>query len=101
MYDPAIGATGSLRGAATAVVVKLPAPGVDTPKEHRPAAPEVPLRHRITDAGLDRLRQACPGWDRQWLFLRYLEFMTDKPAPTDADASLVAWGKSFTKGKAP
>jgi hypothetical protein len=30
-----------------------------------------------------------------------LEFMADKPAPKNADASLVAWGRKFTKGKAP
>jgi hypothetical protein len=59
------------------------------------------LRHRITEDGLDRLRDACPGWDRQWLLLRYLEFMAGKPAPKNADASLVAWGRKFTKGKAP
>jgi hypothetical protein len=35
------------------------------------------------------------------LLLRYLEFMADKPAPKNAGASLVAWGKRFTKGKAP
>jgi hypothetical protein len=26
--------------------------------------------------------------------------MADKPAPKNADASIVAWGKKFTKGKA-
>jgi hypothetical protein len=78
------------------VVVKLPAPA-----EQRPAVPELPLRHRITEDGFDRLRNACPGWDRQWLVLRYLEWMADKPAPKNADASLVAWGRKFTKGKAP
>jgi hypothetical protein len=66
-----------------------------------PAVPELPLRHRITDAGLDRLGEACPGWDRQWLLLRYLEFMADKPAPNNPDASLVAWSRRFTKGKQP
>jgi hypothetical protein len=87
--------------ARKAVVVKLPAPA-DTPAtEKRPALPDLPLRHRITEDGLDRLRDACPGWDRQWLVLRYLAFMADKPAPKNADASLVAWGKKFTKGKAP
>jgi Plasmid encoded RepA protein len=87
--------------ARKAVVVQLPAPAVNTAKEQRPAVPELPLRHRITEDGLDRLRDACPGWDRQWLLLRYLEFMADKPAPKNADASLVAWGRKFTKGKAP
>lgn len=55
--------------ARKAVVVKLPAP-VDTPAKELPrAVPELPLRHRITEDGLDRLRDACPGWDRQWLLL--------------------------------
>jgi hypothetical protein len=87
--------------ARKAVVVKLPAPAVTPATEQRLAVPELPLRHRITEDGLDRLRDACPGWDRQWLLLRYLEFMSDKPAPKNADASLVAWGRKFTKGKAP
>ena len=56
---------------------------------------------RITEDGLDRLRDACPGWDRQWLLLRYLEFMEGTPAPKNADASLLAWGRKFTKGKPP
>jgi hypothetical protein len=30
-----------------------------------------------------------------------LEFMADKPAPKNAEASLVAWGRKFTKGNAP
>jgi hypothetical protein len=85
-----------------AVVVKLPGPAVNAGKgQAMPTVPEPPLCHRITKAGLDRLREACPGWDPQWLLLRYLEFMADKPAPNHADASLVAWGRRFTKGKAP
>jgi hypothetical protein len=35
------------------------------------------------------------------LLLRYLEFMAGKPAPKNADASLVAWGRKFTKGRPP
>jgi hypothetical protein len=85
--------------AKKAVVVKLPAPA-DTPESPR-AVPELPLRHRITEDGLDRLRNACPGWERQCLLMRYLEFMEGKPAPKNADASLVAWGRKFTKGKPP
>jgi hypothetical protein len=78
--------------------VKLPPVAETTAKEQRPVLPELPLRHRITDGGLDRLRDVCPGWDRQWLLLR---FMAVKPAPRNADASLVAWGRKFTEGKAP
>jgi replication initiator protein len=83
--------------ARKAVVVKLPAPAEEPPR----GVSELPLRHRITEDGLDRLRDACPGWDRQWLLLRYLEFMADKPTPKNADASLVAWGRKFTKGRRP
>ena len=83
------------------MVVKLPAPAETTAAEQRPALPEVPLRHRVTEDGLDRLRTACPGWDRQWLLLRFCEFMADKPAPNNADAALVAWGKRFTKDHRP
>jgi hypothetical protein len=88
--------------AGKAVDVKLPTSVGNAGKEQAiPAVAELPLRHRITDAGLDRLREVCPGWDPHWLLLRYLEFMADKPAPNNADASLVAWGRRFTKGKAP
>jgi plasmid replication initiation protein len=61
----------------------------------------LPLRHRITERGLDGLRDACKGWDRQWLMLQYIAFMDDKAAPRDADASLIAWGRAFTKGRPP
>lgn len=64
----------------------------------RPALPEVPLRHRVTEDGLDRLRTACPGWDRQWMLLRFCEFMADKPAPNNADAALVAGGEAVHEG---
>jgi hypothetical protein len=32
---------------------------------------------------------AGTGWDWQWLLLRYLDFMADKPTPQNANASLV------------
>jgi hypothetical protein len=73
----------------------------DPAKDPQPVIPALPLRHRITDDGLDRLREACAGWNRQWLLLRYLESMADKPVPKNADASLVAWARKFTKGKPP
>jgi hypothetical protein len=88
--------------AKQAAVVKLPTPAANSGQAHvMPAIPELPLRHRITDAGLNRLREVCPGWDWQWLLLRYLEFMANKPGPENPDASLVAWGRRFTKGKRP
>ena len=68
-------------------MVKLPAPA-DTPEPPR-AVPELPLRHRITEDGLGRLRNAGSG------------SVAGKPAPRNADASLVAWGRKFTKGKPP
>jgi hypothetical protein len=37
---------------------------------------------------LDRPRDACPGWDRQWLLLRYLEFRAGKPAPKNPNLDL-------------
>jgi hypothetical protein len=40
--------------ARTAVVVKLP-------ESKAPAVPELPLRHRITEEGLDSVRDACRG----------------------------------------
>jgi hypothetical protein len=47
--------------AKTCVVVKLPAPPDNTAKKQSPAVPELPLRHRITEDGLDRLREAWLG----------------------------------------
>jgi hypothetical protein len=35
------------------------------------------------------------------LLLRFCDFMDGKPAPKNADASLVAWGRKFTKGRPP
>jgi hypothetical protein len=88
--------------ARNTVDVKLPTPAGDGGKEQAPAVPELPLRYRITDAGLHRLREVCPGWDWQWLLLRYLELEgADKPGTENADASLAAWGRRFTKGKQP
>jgi hypothetical protein len=46
--------------ARRAVVVKLPTPADRRVNEQRPALPDAPLRHRITEDGLDRLRDACP-----------------------------------------
>jgi plasmid replication initiation protein len=69
-----------------------------------PASPviaDLPLKHRLTERGLNNLRDGCPGWDRQYLVQQYLNFMEGKPGPRDADASLVAWGRSFTKGRPP
>jgi hypothetical protein len=70
-------------------------------RKRRPAVPELPLRHRITEEGLDSVRDTCRGWDRQWLLQRYLEFMDGKPAPNSADSSFLGWAKSFTKGRPP
>jgi plasmid replication initiation protein len=67
----------------------------------QPVFADLPLRHRITERGLNDLRDACKGWDRQWLVLQYLGYMDGKTAPRDVDASLVAWGRSFTKGRPP
>ena len=67
----------------------------------QPVIADLPLRHRITERGLNDLRDACKGWDRQWLVLQYLGYMDGKTAPRDVDASLVAWGRSFTKGRPP
>jgi hypothetical protein len=88
--------------AKQAAVAKLPRPAVNAEKPQvTPAIHELPLRDRITDAGLNRLREVCPGWDWQWLLLRYLEFMADKPGPENPDASLAAWARRFTKAKQP
>jgi hypothetical protein len=84
--------------AKKAVVVKLPAPA-DTPEPPR-AVPELPLRHRITEDGLDRLRNACPGWERQCLLMRYLEFMEGKPDAEERRRVAPCLGAQIHEGEA-
>jgi hypothetical protein len=77
--------------ARKSVVVALPAP----PK---PAA--LPRRYVSEDA-LDQVRKIAPGWDRQYLLARYMDWIEGKEPPRDIDRAFLGWAKKFTKGKPP
>jgi hypothetical protein len=47
------------------------------------------------------VRDIAPGWDRQWLLMRYQESTKGKPSPANIDAAFLGWAKKFTKGKRP
>jgi hypothetical protein len=57
--------------------------------------------HRfVSEAALDRIREIAPGWDRQAVLRKFLDWPGSKEA-RDMNAAFLAWVKSFTKGKAP
>jgi uncharacterized protein YdaU (DUF1376 family) len=57
--------------------------------------------HRfVSEAALDRVRSVAPGWDRQMLLRRFLDWPESKSA-RDMDAAFLGWAKKYTKGKAP
>lgn len=83
------------------VVVALPAP--DSKVVPRVEAPKPAARARtyVSDDALDKVRSVAPGWDRQWLLLRYQQWSHGKAAPANIDAAFLGWAKKFTKGKPP
>jgi hypothetical protein len=54
----------------------------------------------VSEAALDRVREIAPGWDRQALLKKFLDWPGSKEA-RDMDAAFLAWCRSFTKGKPP
>jgi hypothetical protein len=55
------------------------------PRNSHRLSPSFPFPARITEHGLDRLRDACPGCDRQWLLVRFRWSSLDrKPVPKNA-----------------
>ena len=82
--------------ARKSVVVALPPPPA-TAAAVKPAA----SRSWVSEDALDRVRDAAPGWDRQWLLAKYQEWSKGKPTPANIDAAFLGWAKKFTKGKRP
>lgn len=85
-------------------LVALPAPAAPAPTAAAPAlakALSTPARQFVSDDALDKVRSVAPGWDRQWLLLRYQEWSHGKAAPANIDAAFLGWAKKFTKGKPP
>jgi hypothetical protein len=58
------------------------------------------LASYVSEEALDRVRQVAPGWDRQALLRRFLEWPGSREA-RDMDRAFLGWVKSFTKGKRP
>lgn len=54
----------------------------------------------VSEDALDRVRAVAPGWDRQALLKRFLEWPGSANARS-MDAAFVGWAKNFTKGKPP
>jgi hypothetical protein len=77
-----------------AVVVALPAKQT----ARKPAALPRPY---VSEDALDELRTVAPGWDRQFLLAKYMDWIADKEQPRDIDRAFIGWVKSFTKGKPP
>jgi hypothetical protein len=80
--------------ARKAVVVALPEPAKQTAR--KPAA--LP-RQYVSEDALDQLRKVAPGWDRQALLRRYMDWIEGKEQPRDIDRAFIGWAKKFTKGK--
>jgi hypothetical protein len=83
------------------VVVALPAPKSETiaaaPGPPKPAT----LPQYVTEDGLNAVRLAAPGWDRQHLLRTWTQWQAGKTPPRDYDSAFLGWVKRFTKGKPP
>ncbi|KAB2917780.1 MAG: hypothetical protein F9K29_09020 [Hyphomicrobiaceae bacterium] len=56
----------------------------------------------VTEAALDQVRQVAPGWDRQALLARFLDWNNDNLTHLNSpDAAFVAWAQRFTRGRPP
>jgi hypothetical protein len=57
-------------------------------------------RPYVSEDALDELHTVAPGWDRQFLLAKYMDWIADKEQPRDIDRAFIGWVKSFTKGQA-
>ncbi len=55
----------------------------------------------VSEEAFNNVRKVAPGWDRQFLLTRYMEWTANKDPAKDIDAAFLGWAKRFTKGKAP
>jgi hypothetical protein len=53
----------------------------------------------VSEAALDKVKSIAPGWDRQMLLRKFLDWEGSKNAQ-HMDAAFLGWAKRFTKGKA-
>jgi hypothetical protein len=52
----------------------------------------------VTEEALDRVRSLAPGWDRQFLLRKFMDWEGSRTA-ANLDAAFLGWVKSFTKGR--
>lgn len=57
-------------------------------------------RGYVSEKALDQVRYIAPGWDRQALLAKFMEWEGSSNAK-NIDAAFLGWIKSFTKGKRP
>ena len=55
----------------------------------------------MSEDALDQVRKVAPGWDRQALLAKYMDWIEGKEQPRDIDRAFLGWAKKFTKGKPP
>ena len=56
--------------------------------------------HFVSEAALEKVRTIAPGWDRQALLRKYLDWPGSQNARS-MDAAFLAWVPKFTKGHKP
>lgn len=54
--------------------------------------------HDVSDQALDEVRKIAPGWDRQMLKRKFLDWPESRKA-IDKDKAFLGWVRKFTKGK--
>lgn len=65
--------------------------------EVQTSAPAV-LPRFVSERVLDRVRHIAPGWDRQWLLVKFLEWPGSAKA-RNLDAAFLGWIPKFIKGR--
>jgi Protein of unknown function (DUF1376) len=75
----------------------LPAQAEPEPPPRPPKAATVP--RYVTEAALERVRSIAPGWDRQALLKKFLDWPGSRNAQ-NLDAAFLGWVPKFTKGRA-
>jgi hypothetical protein len=68
----------------------------DDGRHRRPAR----IERYVSEAALDRVRDIAPGWDRQALLKKFLNWPGSGNA-RDLDAAFLGWARKFTRGQDP
>lgn len=87
---------------------RAPSSNPESEREDRSFEPRVidggktytaPKLHDVSDQALDAVRGIAPGWDRQMLRRKFLDWPESRNA-IDMDKAFLGWVRKFTKGKA-